>query len=203
MGALDEVILPLPSPRSSVARASSVRSTWLASSLRGLRERDLLDAYFALLPERFHDPVRTTAAGVWLPVDVAMAHYEACDGLDLPVNSVLEMGVSATRAAHSGVVNVLRTLAGGAGATPWALLAQLQRVWEKSWIGAAVGVTKVGPKEAHVEIVQFQPSIYRHCRVGIRGVTIGMAEIFCKKAYAQELTELCTPLSLGIKLQWI
>jgi len=202
MAVREEIVLALPSPRASIARASQVRSTWIASSLRGLRERGHLERYFALLPEAYHEPVKTTAAGVWLPVDVAMAHYDAADRLQLSVNEILELGTNATRTAHGGVVNVLRTLAGGAGATPWSLLAQLQRIWEKTWIGAAVGVTKLGPKEARIEIVQFPPAIYRQCRVGIRGVAIGMAEIFCAKAYAQEVPELCTPLSLGVRLAW-
>jgi hypothetical protein len=197
----DEVIIGLPSPRSSIPRASSVRSTWIASSLRGLREHGHLDRYFSLLPETFHESVRDTA-GVWLPVEVAMAHYEACDRLGLSSSEVFELGVAATRSAHSGVVNVLRKLAGGAGATPWSLFAQLQRLWEKSWIGGAVGVTKLGPKEARVEFVQFPPAVYRQCRVGILGVGVGMAEMFTVKAYAKEIPELNTPMSMGIRLSW-
>jgi hypothetical protein len=202
MAAREEVVLALPSPRSAIPRASSVRSTWIASSLRGLREHGHLDRYFEELPAQYHDAVRTTAAGVWLPAEVAMAHYEAADRLDLPVSEVLDLGMSATRAAHGGTVNVLRTLAGGAGATPWSLLVLLQRLWDKSWVGGGVGVTKLGPKEARIEIVQFPCAIHRQCRVGIRGVAIGMAEIFCVKAYAQEIAELCGPLSLGLRLAW-
>src|SRR3954470_3313458 len=86
---------PVPAPL--VREATQFRSTWLTSSLRALRERQLLDPYFAHLPRSLHETVRASVAGTWLPIDVALAHYEACDSLKLPLSEQLAMGREVTR----------------------------------------------------------------------------------------------------------
>ena len=54
------------------------RSTWIVSSLEGLRERGCFDRYERQLID-YRDAILSAVAGVWLPVDVVRAHYEACE----------------------------------------------------------------------------------------------------------------------------
>jgi hypothetical protein len=198
----EEVILPLPSPRSVVPRASKVRGAWLGSSLRGLRERGLLDRYLEHLPLEFHEALRAPAATEWYPIEVANAHYATADTLEISTGDLLDMGRDATRIAHTALIGIAAKLTGETG-TPWLVIAQLQRLWERTFIGGAVGATRIGPKEARIEIVQWPCAQYRHCRIALRGVAAAMAELFCPKAYATEVTDLCTPLSLGVRIAWV
>lgn len=199
----EEVLLALPSPRSLVPRASKVRGAWLGSSTRGLRERGLFDRYLEHLAPEFHEVLRAPAATEWYAIDVAHAHYAAADLLDIAPGDLLEMGRDVTRIAHSTMIGVAAKLAGDAGGSPWIAIGQLQRLWERTFVGGAVGATRVGPKEARIEIVQWPCAQYRHCRIGIRGVAAAMAELFCQKAYASEVTDLCSPLSLGVRVAWV
>ena len=199
----EEVILPLPSPRNTVARASKVRGAWLGSSLRGLKERGLFERYLEHLPAEYHDVMRGPAASEWYPIDVVVEHYRAADKLEVPMQELLEMGRAATRVAHASMIGVAAKLVGEAGASPWTVIGNLQRLWERTFVGGGVGAVRVGPKEARVEVVQWPCAQFRHCRVGSRGVAAGMAEILCTKAYVNEVAELCTPLSLGLRIAWV
>ena len=63
------VIREFSVPKHLVTPTTQVRSTWITSSLRAMRERDLLDRYYAVLPQELHDEIRGLVAGRWLPVD--------------------------------------------------------------------------------------------------------------------------------------
>lgn len=199
----EEVILPLPSPRSLVPRVTQVKSAWIGASVRAVRQRDLFDRYLQLLPPQFHEVVKNTAPSEWLPVEIAIAHYNACDGLEILPPELVQLGYEAVRHGHGGPLQVTAKLASTAGATPWTLFNQLQRFWDRSWVGGAIGVSKLGPKEAKLEVVGFPLAQFRYVRLGMRGIIVGAAELFCQKVYVAELADLCTPLTLGYRVSWV
>jgi hypothetical protein len=208
-----EPYLPFGVPKHLVAPATRFRSTWLTTSVRSLRERKLLAAYLDRLPPVHHEAVLQAVVGVWLPVEVAIAHYEACDGLGLEDKEIVAIGAEASDRAQRTTLGTATRLAAGAGVTPWALLSQLQRFWERIWIGGAVGVFAHGPpgpgderagaaKEARVEIVSWSCARIPYCRVGMRGVFLGMTEMFCRKAFVHEIAEGCSASTLAYLVQW-
>lgn len=200
--AQEEVFLPFPAPRASIAPASSFRSTWLSASVRSLRERGLLDRYLAHLPAELHDPILATVVGVWLPTSVAVAHYEACDALGLTQNEQVEIGREVSRNVHGTILGTVVRLATQAGVSPWSAFGTFGRLWDRIWVGGAVGVFKLGPKDARIEIIGWPCARVPYCRVAMRGVMLGLTELFCQKAYVHEVPKLCTPTTLGYRIQW-
>jgi hypothetical protein len=198
----EETIIPLPAPRSQIPRVTQFRSTWLACSLRVIREHGHLERYFAELPREHHDAMQA-AVGVWLPIEVMSAHYAACDALALPTHEIVSMGAEAMRLAYGSVVDVTAKLVSSRGAGPVTLFAQLPRFWDRVFSGGAVAVKKVGEKEAQIEAVNWPCAVYPYCRIGMRGIIGAMAETFAEKAYVQELPDLCTPITLGYRVSWV
>ena len=128
-----EIVLAFPAPtRGQVPVATKFRSTWLSSSLRALRKRARLDEYFGYLPIEHHEAVKNSVAGLWSPIGVAVAHYEACDRLVLPVHEVVAIGKEVHTYAQATVFSLAVKLAAGAGATPWTVFAQFRRWWSGS-----------------------------------------------------------------------
>jgi hypothetical protein len=199
----EEVHLPFPSPRKEmVPLATQFRSTWLTSSLRAIKDRQRLDEYLSHLPKPLHDIVLNSVAGVWLPIEVAIAHYDACDALHFTNFELLAIGREVHTPAPASVFGLLVKLATGAGATPWTALSQFNRLWERVWIGGGVGVFKLGPKEARLELVGWPCSRSNYIRHAMRGVVSGMLEMFCTKAYMTDLPRYCTPNTLGYRCAW-
>jgi hypothetical protein len=201
MGA--EVVLPLPSPRSLVPRATQVRGAWLASSVRSLRAAGVFDRYLEVVSDEYRETLRAPAASEWYPIEVMVAHYTAAEALDLPTDEIVEIGRNATAAAHHAVIDVAVKLAVASGATPWTAIQQLGRLWTRTFIGGGIGAVKLGPKEARLEMVQWPCCANRYVRAGVRGVTLGLVETFCQKAYVHEVPELLSPTSLGLRLSWV
>jgi hypothetical protein len=195
----EEIFLPYP-PNPV---ATSFRSTWLSTSLKSMRQRGLLDRYLNYLPEKLHDEVMHAAVGHWLPVGVAVAHYEAMDRLELPDDEVVQIGMEVTDRFHGVVIATLFRLARTVGASPWTVLANTQKMWDRTWVGGGLAIFKMGPREARGEIIGWPCSRVRYCRVAMRGVMLGTVSLFCKKAWVQEVPQRCTEMTLGYRMNWV
>jgi hypothetical protein len=163
----DGLVSPFPGPRGSVPLVTQFRSTWIVTSLASLRCHGHFDRYRALLRQH-EDEILSCVAGTWLPIAVARAHYETCDGLDLSNDELAAMargdGGAVRRAWYAGLIaNMDR-----AAVTRWTVLSQLQRLWSRGAVGGAVAVFRLGPREARVEYVACElfdiPHFYRATR---------------------------------------
>jgi hypothetical protein len=184
----EEEILAFPTTGGSVVPpVTRVRGTWLASSLRVVRGHGLEAPYLAKLDPACAPAILNAAYTDWLPIEVLLAHYAACEELELPPFQLTTLGTEAARLAQGSVVGMVAKLAGVAPVTPWIVLSQLQRLWDRVLTGGGLRVIKLGPKDARVEIIGLPACRYRYCRIGLRGVLTGMTEMFCTKAHVSEL----------------
>ena len=181
--------MPFPVARERVPVAHTVRSTLISSSQLSLREHGLYDRYVASLPAADHDRVLYVPAGTWLPLDAAIAHYAACESLDLGENEILSMGNAVGKATQRTALAMLLKTVKEAGATPMAFFTS-SRFWARLFAGGAVACFKLGPKEARFETVGVPLARFRYWRVGYRGLLSSVVAPFCTEAYAQEIANL-------------
>jgi hypothetical protein len=187
-----------------VHNATHFRSTWITASQGTLRTRGHFDSYTKLVAPEHRDTLLNIIAGEWLPMEVARAHYGACDRLGLPLDELLEIGAEATRKASKTHIAFIVRMAQGVGVNPWTFLAQTPRIWARTFRGGgAIGVVKMGPKDARVEIVGFPVAGLRYLRVTMRTIVGGMLELFCEKAYAKDIPAMCDDRTLAMRLSWV
>jgi hypothetical protein len=195
----EEVILPFPTRREEIAPATLYRSTWLFSSLQTLRERGHFDDY----SRRLHvhrDAILSTLVGVWLPMEVARAHYEACDSLGLSETEQVAMGEAVGARMRGTLLSTVVKMARGAGVTPWTVMPQLDRICRRGANGGGAALFKLGPKEVRVEFVGLELFDIDYFRHGFRGVLLSVGSLFCEKGYIHDL-----PRRRGgatFRLQW-
>ena len=121
----EETILALPDPRTAIPSVTAFRSTWVVSSLESLRLGGYWDRYLEKLVDH-RDEVLSCVAGVWLPIDVARAHYRACDALGLSSEDMSALGRGpggqVRRAWHATLI----AAAGKPEISPWDVLPQIE-----------------------------------------------------------------------------
>jgi hypothetical protein len=199
----EEVHLPFPAAsKDLVPLATQFRSTWLTSSVRAIKDRGRWDEYLGHLPKEHHAAIEGSVAGTWLPCAVAVAHYDACDHLNFTQLELVAIGREVHAHTQASVLAFLVKLAAGLEITPWNAFSQFNRLWERTWVGGGVGIFRLGPKEARMEIVGWPCSGANYIRHAMRGVVVGMLEMFCTKAYAQDLPAYCTSSTLGYRCAW-
>ena len=178
-GQEEETVVPLSSPRERLGPVTQFRSTMLTTSLNALRDHGYGDRYFELLPARHHDTVRTCFAGVWLPIDLGLAHYEACDALGLSTLEQFAIGKEVGLKIQGTFLGTMVKLAKSAGVTPWVCLGQYQRLYDRLFVGGGVIVTRLGPKEARMEGLGLPLSRIPYFRTAFRGLNEASCELFC------------------------
>lgn len=199
----EEVVLPFPAPRDRVPVTTLVRSTLLTASQKSLREHGHYDRYAALIAPAYRETLLVLTAGVWLPVDVAAAHYDTCQRLDLPPSEIIAIGAEVEKNTERTFLTFLTRAAHEAGATPWLPLSQIMRLWARVFVGSAVAVYKTGPKDARIEVGGWPLSTNAYMRTAVRGIIPSILELFCKKSYAREVPELLSPLTCAWRVQWV
>lgn len=178
------------------------RSTWLISSIQTLRARGHYDAYVRLLPHEHREAILFAVAGVWLPTGLARVHYEACEALDLPHGEQIAMGRAVGERAQGTVLQTAVKMATGAGVTPWTILPQLQRLWDRGADGGVCTTRKLGPKEALIETVGCELFDVPYFRCAFGGVVAGIVQLFCRRTYVHDATRAEQHSACALRLQW-
>jgi hypothetical protein len=183
--------------------ATHVRSSLIVSSLQALRARSHFDAYAQRLPALERDVLPNIAAGLWLPMGLAMTHYEACEALGLPAEEQVALGAAVSDRVQGSFLGLFLRAANGVGITPWIPLGAADRLWGRVFQGGGgVEIAQLGPKEATCRFRGLPIMDIPYVRNGWRGVFVAGMQPFCAKAYAVELPRERRPLGAMYRLSW-
>jgi hypothetical protein len=196
----DEIVLALPDP---VLPLRHLRSTLLLGSMASLKAAGHWEAYVRAIAPEALAALESAVAGMWLPLELARAHYAACDALKLSAESAVQMGRSTLAQTKTLLLGTALAIAKGGGVTPWTLLPHVQRFWQRGCDGGAMKVDRKGPKEAHVILVGCPLVASPYFRHGLRGLTGGIFELVCERVYVSERTLGKSETSVLYRMQWV
>jgi hypothetical protein len=194
-----QVILPLPARFEPVRH---IRSTLLMSSYSSIRDGGYDAQYRAALPKPYHAAMFEAVAGMWIPIDVAVAHYNACATLGLSHDKQLALGRDAGKKIEGTILGTAVRMAREAGITPWTVMPHFQRFWNRAFDGGGLYLEKRGPKEVHLEVHRAAQADCAYWRAALCGLGIGLLELFSRKAYMQETTKKRVPGFASFRIQW-
>lgn len=174
-----ETIIALPS---AVQPVTHVRSTLIQSSLKQLKAHGRFDAYEQRLPQARRAEILDTLAPTWLAIEVAMAHYQACDELDLTTLELKRIGEAVGDRMGNMLIGALARAAKLTGITPWQFYGQLGRAWSRAFQGGCAGLTRVGPNESLIELRGLPLCRFAYFRHGCAGAFNAIANLAANRA---------------------
>ncbi len=189
---------PMAALRTDVVPCSRVRSTVIVSSIHALRAAGHYDAYAARVDPGVRERLVTLGAPTWLPVDLARAHYTACDALRLPGDEVRRIS-GALAPVHASGVDVLIRAARVGGLSPWAIFTRAPRYWERMYEGGALVVHEDGPKDARLVVLGQPLAEVGYWRTGFAGILCALADALSTRAYVKETPG---PQSVSYGISW-
>jgi hypothetical protein len=180
-----------------------VRGTLLASSVRALQTRGDFERYLRVLPTRYHETMTLMVAAQWVPYEVGEAHYRACNALGFGPRDFEAMGRDVGHRINDTVLSTFVKLAKGSGVSPWTSLSNFGRLWGRIFVGGALGVRKLGPKEALVEVVGQGLVSIPYYHAAQRVLFLALLELFCTKAYGYDVPRADTPTGATYRFSWV
>ncbi|MDB4989471.1 MAG: hypothetical protein JWN04_4649 [Myxococcaceae bacterium] len=177
--------------------ATQVRSTLLSSSVQTLRELGHFDNYVRLVPADVRDVILLTLAPTWLPVQVAVAHYAACEALQLTPSEMEYVGSAVAKRFMGTFLQTFVRSSRNVGGSPWVPIRQYGKLWSRIWQGGSVLVTEQGPKDALIESRGLPWGAGRYFSTAYMGVIRATGLMFASTVYVRAVkssspnTHLC------------
>jgi hypothetical protein len=163
-----------------------MRGIVLVKSIENLRLAGLEERYLRELEPDLHEPMRFLIAASWVPIDLAMAHYAACDRMRLDDRATEELGSLMANSMGGTLFNsLLRTTRNAGIESLWSVLKQNDRLWDRMYQGGGVTVIKTGPKDLVLENHGISLATSRHFRAAYRAYWIGLGRLLARVAYVK------------------
>jgi hypothetical protein len=132
---------------------SQVRGTLLTASREQILASGRFPEYESRLAPTTRKELADVVAASWQPIALAEEHLHAIDSLDIPEAEVLSLTSAVARQVQGVLLSTASKMARGGGLTLWSAVPLTGRVWERLFVGGALGVAREGPKDAVVVIV--------------------------------------------------
>jgi hypothetical protein len=182
--------------------ATQIRSTLLVSSQQSLRIRNAYDRYLDLVDPEARAALSNLVVGVWTPIPLAVAHYDACERLGFSTAELVSIGHDVEARLRKSILLNLAHVARGVGVTPLAVLSQSPKFWARTFVGSEVCVERLGPKDARFSIAGFPFAQIPYNRITFRGILESLVAPFCQRAFVRDAPECKGPLGVGWRIAW-
>ncbi|HEX8794137.1 MAG TPA: hypothetical protein VF765_24510 [Polyangiaceae bacterium] len=198
-----ELFLAPQYPSGDYPEVTQVRSTLLAASLQGVRHMGWEARYFAALPRELHSEIELLTAGAWMPLALGVAHYTACDAMNLSSDEMKEMGRQVSLRTQKTFVGTVGSIAAGAGATPWHIFQHGHRIWGRIFDGGDHVAYKIGPKDIDIVCMGCPLLRIRYFRTAMGAYYAALAGVLASTVHWHELPDHRGDEKLGLRVSWV
>lgn len=177
----------------------------LANSMAILRDRGREEEYFAALPACHHQEIRFVLAQAWMPMELALVHYEAMGQVFRTVPEQLENGrVASERTQNGWIRTIARTLqATGSLDIPSALKRLPQGVERFCRGGGSVAVYRTGPKDARIELDGFPFVRIEYARNAWQGMFESALSLITQRLFVRQDLRFQQGDRVGFTVSWV
>lgn len=198
---MSQILVPHSEP---IPRASAIRSTLLQGSLRALRENHMYERWLVLVDPAQRDAIIEAIAPTWLPIEIGLAHYLACDELGVDEAQLVRIGEAVGARLQSTLLGVGAKLAHASGLSNTVMAQCFEKLWPRLIVGGSVQLELVGPKDLVIELragVLPRSSYFRGTFIG--NVKAAAKLVGLTSVYAKQLTYSSAKDRFAVQMSWV
>jgi hypothetical protein len=151
---------------SGAGPVTAVKNVLIQSSLAELKSHGYYERYSQLMAAEALETLQLSLAPGWIPIELALAHYDACDRLELSPAQFAAIGKDVGNRVQDAVLISLAKKVRAANYDLDAALGPLQRMWPRLFQGGSVQTVRVAPQERLLEERGFRLNRYHYYRQG-------------------------------------
>ena len=165
----------------STSGATHVRSTLLQQSLRAVRKRGYFQRWETHVDPMYRDVILSAIAPSWVDIDVGLAHYQACDKLEVDDATLEQIGEGVGGQLQSTLVAAAARMAMATGIFTQELVNQcFFKLWPRLFQGGSLDISYQG-KSVTIEVRGAVLSQSRYFRGTLLGNVRAGAKLFGQK----------------------
>jgi hypothetical protein len=143
---------------------TAVKNLLIQSSLAQLKANDHYERYVTMIAPNVLEDLLARMAPSWIPVELAMAHYEACENLNLNIDETAAVGTSVGDHLQNTTLVSRAKKVRAEDFDVWGAYSQMYRMWARLYQGGSVQVVRLGPKTQLIEQRGFPMNRFRYFR---------------------------------------
>lgn len=145
-----EIVIPHDKARGPLV---AVRRMLVHSSIAELKQFGLYERYAAAIEPDALEQILGLIGPGWMPIELAMKHYGACDRLALTDDEIHAAGLRAgdKMSAALMVGGAQGTAATSGDRSPWEVIGVFSRMGRRVYEGGSAQYVKVGPNKLQIE----------------------------------------------------
>lgn len=144
---------------------TAVKNVVIQSSLAELRDAGHYERYATLISSEVLNDLLSRLDPGWIPVELVVEHYQACDNLNLTDKELATLGRAVgNRLQGTALVSSAKKVR-HEDFDIWSAVGQLHRMWPRLYQGGSVQVVKLGPNEQLLEQRGFPMNRFRYFRL--------------------------------------
>jgi hypothetical protein len=188
---------------SPVVPTSEVRSTLIMAGIQAVRAQGLFGAYSQSLSPSVRERIAGLAAGLWVPVEIAVAHYSAMDRLGIDRTVIEALGADVAARTWKHILAPVFARSKRIGPKPWEALSYAQETVQLNWRGGDVRIFKEGPAQALYEWAGQPCADIPYFVTSFGSFMREVMRLFSSQAYQHIVPEKCSPTTIALRLSWV
>ncbi len=184
--------------------ATAVRNVLIQSSLLVLKESGHYARYTKFVDAAALEPLLASFTPGWIPMSLAIAHYEACEALALTPEEFAAVGSRVGKRVQETLLVSLAKKVRDPNFDPWDATGALQRMWPRLFRGGSLQIVKAGPKEKVLEergFVLNRYHYYRQCHLAVTRAT--HTALGSRVAYTKIVSYDAAADELVVRIGWL
>jgi hypothetical protein len=192
----------LPFSRSPVEPVTEVRSTLLLAGIQSVRAQGLYPQYSDVLSPEVRERIVGLAGGIWVPVELAVAHYSALDRLAIGRHTIEALGAEVAERTWKHILAPVLARAKRIGPKPWEAFSYTHETVKLNWRGGDVQITKEGETQALYEWVGQPCANVPYFVTSFGSFMRALTNLFSSRAHSSVVPERSSPTTIALRLSW-
>jgi hypothetical protein len=192
----------LPYSRSPVEPVTDVRSTLLLAGIQSVRAKGLYPEYSDVLSPEVRESIVGLAGGIWVPVELAVAHYSAMDRLAIDRLTIEALGADVAQRTWKHILAPVFARAKRIGPKPWEAFSHAQETVKLNWRGGDIQIIKETETQALYEWAGQPCANVPYFVTSFGSFMRALTNLFSSRAYCSVVPERSSPTTIAIRLSW-
>ena len=189
--------------KSPIQPATEVRSTLIMAGIQCVRARGLFSRYSDILSATQRERLFGLAAGIWVPVEMAVDHYTTLDRMGMDLETIESMGAEVAARTWKHIFSPVLVHATRDGLRPWEALLHSHETNDRSWRGTDIQIIKEGPTQARYDWVGQPCAAIPYFAKSFGAFMKALMNLFARRAYLRIASESCSATTVAVRLSWI
>jgi hypothetical protein len=181
---------------------SAVRGAVIIAGRSVLRRHDHFARYLERLSPADRIVLDAVNAAEWVPMSTVHVHERVLDDMRFDRDEARRIGLEISEIVNGLLYTTVASLAGRIGLSPWLVFGQAQRMWDRSYLGGRMDVSRLAESCAQISVTGDPLACYSLHREALGGALLHVVGRFRKDGRLTAIPARHSATTFAFSIRW-